>query len=51
VDHYCEEYGREQSKLLQNSGWEAVFSALYGMYTVQLVELKAVTAQEKPVMP
>jgi hypothetical protein len=32
---------------LQKSGWEASFSALYGMHIVTLIELKAVSAQAK----
>jgi hypothetical protein len=39
--------GGEQNKLLQRTGWEAAFSALYGMYTVTVNELKAVGAQAK----
>jgi hypothetical protein len=37
----------ENRGTLQKSGWEASFSALYGMYTVTLIELKAVSAQAK----
>jgi hypothetical protein len=41
-DLYCEQCGREESKLLQRSRWEATFRALYGMYMVTPNELKAV---------
>jgi hypothetical protein len=32
---------------MQKSGWETAFSALYGMYTVTLNELKALSEQAK----
>jgi hypothetical protein len=42
VDLYCEKCGGEQSKICKALEGKPLFSALYGMYTVTLNELKAV---------
>jgi hypothetical protein len=44
---YCEKCGGEQSKFLQNPDGKLPFSSLYGMYTITLFELKAVSTQAK----
>jgi hypothetical protein len=42
VGLYCEQRGGEKSKFCKILGGNPLFSALYGMYTVTLNELKVV---------